>query len=104
MYLDQVIFLNKKIMELVEKLLIRSSHPPIIILQGDHGPKFKGAIDTDYAYQILNASYLPGLERSPFYETITPVNTFRVLFNEYFGAQYPLLEDQAALPDPLDSF
>jgi hypothetical protein len=104
MYLGQVIFLNKKIMELVDKLLIRSSHPPIIILQGDHGPKFKLAIDTDYAYQILNASYLPGLERSPFYETITPVNTFRVLFNEYFGGQYSLLEDRASLPDPLDSF
>jgi len=104
MYLDQLIFLNKKIMELVDKLLTRSPNPPIIIIQGDHGPKFDGSINTDYAYQILNASYLPGLESSPIYETITPVNTFRVLFNEYFGGQYPLLEDRAKLPDPLDTY
>lgn len=104
MYLDQLIFLNKKIMELVDELLNGSSHPPIIIIQGDHGPKFNGAIDTDYAYQILNASYLPGMESSPFYDSITPVNTFRVLFNEYFGGRYPLLEDRASLPDPLDTY
>lgn len=102
MYLDQLIFLNKKLTELVGTLLTRSSHPPIIILQGDHGAKFNLSIGTDYAYQILNAAYLPGLERNPFYETITPVNTFRVLFNEYFGGQYPLLEDRASLPDPIE--
>jgi hypothetical protein len=104
MYLDQLIFLNKKVMELVDKLLTGSPNPPIIIIQGDHGPKFEGSINTDYAYQILNASYLPGLESRPFYDTITPVNTFRVLFNEYFGGQYPLLEDRARLPDPLDTY
>ena len=27
------------------------------------------------------------------YPTISPVNTFRVLFNTYFGTNYPLLED-----------
>jgi hypothetical protein len=102
MYLDQLIFLNKRLTELVEALLARSPHPPVIILQGDHGAKFNLSIGTDYAYQILNAAYLPGLERSPFYETITPVNTFRVLFNEYFGGQYPLLEDRASLPDPIE--
>jgi len=24
---------------------------------------------------------------------ISPVNTFRLIFNHYFGADYPLLED-----------
>ena len=104
MYLDQLIFLNKKVMELVDTLLTDSPEPPIIIIQGDHGPKFDGSIDTDHAYQILNTAHLPGLDGNPFYETITPVNTFRVLFNEYFGGQYPLLEDRARLPDPLDTY
>ena len=103
MYLEQVLFLNKKITELVQELQTRSSHPPIIIVQGDHGPKFDGAIDTDHAYVILNAAFLPGLDEHPFYESITPVNTFRVLFNEYYGGQYPLLEDLASLPDPIET-
>ena len=102
MYLEQVLFLNKKFVELVDEILNRSPNPPIIIVQGDHGPKFNGAIDTDHAYVILNAAYLPGLERTPFYEKITPVNTFRVLFNVYFGGRYPLLEDRASLPDPIE--
>jgi hypothetical protein len=101
MYLDQVIFINKQFTELVQRLLARSPHPPIIIVQGDHGPKFGLDRGTEYAYRILNAAYLPGLERNPFYEAITPVNTFRVLFNEYFGGQYPLVED-VSLPDPLE--
>ncbi|MFN8461121.1 MAG: hypothetical protein U0X93_05055 [Anaerolineales bacterium] len=29
------------------------------------------------------------------YPTITPVNSFRVVFNNYFGTDYPLLDDIA---------
>ena len=29
------------------------------------------------------------------YPTITPINSFRVVFNSYFGTNYPLLEDQS---------
>jgi len=27
------------------------------------------------------------------YDNISPVNTFRLIFSQYFGADYPLLED-----------
>jgi hypothetical protein len=41
---------------------------------------------------ILNAYYFP--EKQPvFYPTITPVNTFRLLFDTYFDESYPLLDD-----------
>ncbi len=43
---------------------------------------------------ILNAYYFPGRESDLLYESITPVNTFRIVFNEYFDGQYPLLEDR----------
>jgi hypothetical protein len=29
------------------------------------------------------------------YDSISPVNSFRVVLNKYFGASYPLLEDIA---------
>ena len=29
-----------------------------------------------------------------FYDTITPVNTFRILFNNYFGDNFEILEDK----------
>ena len=40
---------------------------------------------------ILNAYYLPGADPRVFYPTISPVNSFRVVFNTYFGASLPLL-------------
>src|SRR6266849_1590823 len=43
---------------------------------------------------ILNAYYLPGGGSSALYDTITPANSFRVVFNYYFQAGLPLLEDK----------
>ena len=43
--------------------------------------------------KILNAYYLPDGGNKALYPTITPVNTFRVIFNTYFGGNYELLPD-----------
>jgi hypothetical protein len=43
---------------------------------------------------ILNAYYLPDFDHEQLYDEITPVNTFRVVFNQYFGTEYGLLRDQ----------
>jgi hypothetical protein len=40
----------------------------------------------------LNAYYLPKGYKD-LYDSITPVNSFRIILNEYFGASYPLLPD-----------
>ena len=43
--------------------------------------------------RIFNAYYFPG-GNERLYDSITPVNSFRIIFNSYFGADYPLLEDK----------
>ena len=49
----------------------------------------------DLRSAILTAAYLPGgSQDSRLYPSISPVNTFRVVFNRYFGARYPLLPDR----------
>ncbi len=91
-YLDNLEFVNKKVKVLIDTLLAKSDVPPIIILQGDHGVRW-----TEREYEqrlaILNAYYLPNGGDELLYETISPVNTFRVVFNYYFDADYELLED-----------
>ncbi len=98
-YHDQLAYLNTQVEKMVGEILDTSATPPIIIIQGDHGP---GAL-LDYEspkdscikerVSILNAYYLPeGTER--LYPTISPVNSFRVIFNAYFGANFPMLEDR----------
>jgi hypothetical protein len=73
----------------VDTILAESEVPPVIIIQGDHGPWLQ---PTDKRMRILAALYLPGHEEQ-LYPTITPVNFFRVVFNSYFGGDYELLED-----------
>ena len=89
-YRDQLTFLNRQLIPLLETLINESETPPIIILQADHGgvelaPKNR--------MKILNAYYLPENSSVDLYNQITPVNTFRVIFNRYFNGQYELLPD-----------
>ncbi len=96
-YRGQYIFITREIERLVDALLQESVREPIIILQSDHGirPHYTGIeeIGKDEWCKILNAMYLPGLDKTVLYDSISPVNTFRLIFNHYFGADYPLLED-----------
>ena len=34
------------------------------------------------------------------YDSVTPVNTFRLIFNYYFNTDLPLLEDKMYFTDP----
>jgi hypothetical protein len=99
-YLEQLKFANKKVIETVDTILSKSQRPPIIIIQSDHGERT--GIDWDnptkemirQGLNNLNAYYLPNDGRSSLYDNITPVNTFRVIFNEYFNADFELLDDR----------
>lgn len=100
-YRDQLIFTNKKVLETIDKILARSKTPPIIILQADHGswifldPENPENTNMKERFGILNAYYLPYGGDKLLYDSITPVNTFRLIFNYYFGASYEPLEDKS---------
>ena len=89
-YRDQVTYLNSVLIPLLKTLITSSETPPIIVIQGDHGGTESKQADR---MDILNAYYLPGDGSEALYENISPVNTFRVILNEYFGGDYALRED-----------
>ncbi len=92
---DQVTYLDQRVLGIVDSLIHDSSQPPVIIIQGDHGvSRLPGWEDT-----ILNAYYLPGSDRAGLYPSISPVNSFRVIIDRYFGGQLPLLPDQSCTMD-----
>ena len=91
-YPDQVTYINKRIEALVDLILRISVNPPIIIIQGDHGPAPFDVVER--RMKILNAYYFPD-NHEGLYPTITPVNSFRVIFNKYFLQDHPPLEDKA---------
>jgi hypothetical protein len=95
-YVDQVKFVSKEILDVVDTLIEDSKVPPVIIIQGDHGPLPDLAEDAAQRMPVLNAYYLPGIQMDKvLYPSITPVNSFRIVLNSYFGQDLPLLEDQS---------
>lgn len=95
-YVDQVKFVNAEILKVVDALIEKSDTPPIIIIQGDHGPLYDITVDPRYRMPILNAYYLPGIQMDKvLYPSISPVNSFRVVLNSYFDQKLPLLEDKS---------
>ena len=100
-YRDQVIYINSRMMEIVPKIINNSATPPVIVIQGDHGPTV--ASSPRSRMSNLNAYFLPGANQSV-YPAITPVNTFRVIFNEYFGQNLELLDDVSLYSDYTDPF
>lgn len=88
-YLGQHRFMTKKVLELVDVLLKKSPTPPIIVLQSDHGQRGntgKDRIPVGNLWQdILNTYYLPGMKDKGLHQTFRPVDTFRLIFSDYFG-------------------
>jgi hypothetical protein len=82
---------------------------PVVVIQSDEGPhpvRFQNdedamvwpeATDTELGekFRILDAVYLPGEGADAELGSFTPVNTFRIIFDRYFGADLPLLPDRS---------
>jgi hypothetical protein len=112
-YLEQINFINRAITGVVDDLLANSSVPPIIIIQSDHGHRMQeepvaeqwGPAEIyQHVFPILNSYYLPGYAGDPIAPDITPVNTFRLIFDYYFGTDLGLLEEHNYYPDRYFSY
>jgi hypothetical protein len=97
-YLQQLKYINILTISTIDYITQNSNSTPIIILQADHGPA--AFIDNSPAtsclmerFSILNAYYFPDNNMRLLYSSISPVNTFRIVFNTYFGASLPILPD-----------
>jgi hypothetical protein len=100
-YGDQAAFITDRIEATIKQIMARSPEPPIIILQSDHGSELKLDVndvnntDVKERMRILNAYYFPERKYGGLYSGISPVNTFRVVLNTFFGAQIKLLTDRS---------
>jgi hypothetical protein len=100
-YVAQLQYLNTRLEEIIAAILAKPGTPPVIILQADHGPRStfiwenpssEGIHET---FSIFNAYCFPGKDYDSLYPGISPVNSFRVLFNLYFGFNYLLMPDES---------
>ncbi|MCI0862281.1 MAG: hypothetical protein J4N82_10145 [Chloroflexi bacterium] len=99
-YGDQAAFISSLVKLEIAEILARSEQPPIIVIQGDHGPgaylaPSKNDSNLKERFAILNAMHLPGEGADLLYPGITPVNTFRLILQEYFGVRLELIQDES---------
>jgi len=92
-YHDQVLYVNNRILPVIDTILSRTNGNVIIVLEGDHGPP--DAQEEQGHVKNLSAYYFPNRDYASLYPTISPVNIFRIVLTDYFGQSYPLLEDSS---------
>ncbi|HET9344739.1 MAG TPA: hypothetical protein VFO05_03475 [Candidatus Limnocylindrales bacterium] len=106
----QLDYTNSRLRSFISSLLAKpADQQPIIILQADEGPwpeayginkyGFDWATATDreveMKFGIMNAWYVPGgTDALGLRQDQTAINTFPVLFDRYFGLDYPMLPDR----------
>ncbi|MBK0404374.1 sulfatase-like hydrolase/transferase [Adhaeribacter sp. BT258] len=100
-YVEQLKFLNKKLLQTLDTIFANSNKPPIVIIQSDHGARLNCHINNIDAsnhfesFANLSAFYFPDQDTSNLYQEISPVNIFRVVLNKYFNSNLPLLPDKS---------
>lgn len=123
-YAEEVAGLNVVLLDALDRLLAASPEPPVILVMGDHGPRPDGYNrGWDWAGEqvlgpdgsigaktrrpgagtpaflkewmgILHAAYLPG-QAEGFHDSISPVNSLRLVCSAYLGLDLPPLPDRS---------
>jgi hypothetical protein len=111
-YLESLRYANTRSLELIDR--IQAAYPkdeqPIIVFQADEGPGPPGwnpntkehfdwtkapLSSLDLKFGIFSSYYLPGLKDTGLYPEMSTVNSFRLVFNKYFGTTYSMLPDRS---------
>ena len=104
-YREQVEVLNRELERIIEAILDKADTTPVIVLQADHGPDSNNG-RLGYVQErmtILNSLLLPG-GKEAMYPHMTPVNTFRLVFNQLFGGDYKRLPDRALYSEYMEPY
>lgn len=99
-YVEQLQFVNDRILQVVDAILANSSLPPVIILQSDHGSALSVSLTSSQAtcvrerFSAFAAYSLPNVDPGKVPSDMAAVNVFRLILNEYFDANLPFLESR----------
>jgi hypothetical protein len=93
-YLDYLPYTNSKVKELITTIKKNTRGQAVILFMSDHGMR---SLETrsrmaNY-FNNQNAVYFPDRDYTAFYDSISNVNQFRVVFNKLFRLNLPILND-----------
>jgi hypothetical protein len=93
MSLQYQVYANKVITKFISRLQNETGGRAVVLLMSDHGSHGVSEEPGKLPFYNLNAVYLPQKNYQGWYNGISNVNQFRVLFNTLFHEQIPLLPD-----------
>lgn len=92
-YLQYLVYTNHRIYAFLRQLKRQTRGKAVILLMSDHGCRGAMRKDKALAWANFNAVYLPDRQYNGWYDGMTNVNQFRVLFNALFDQRMPMLRD-----------
>ena len=107
-YLEQLDFVTQKAMVMIAGIKQRAQRPYVVILQSDEGPYatdlFNSQAEADRHFsreeqyeihgRILYALYAPAVPPGELHQALSPVNTFRLVYNAYFRDTFEILDNR----------
>jgi hypothetical protein len=94
LYLQYLVYTNKRITKFINDLFTATEGKAAIIIMSDHGYRDAHSIpDKNFSFENFNAVYLPNRDYHLWYDSVSNVNQFPLLFNTLFGQQIPLKPD-----------
>jgi len=91
-------YASRKMFEVVNAILTHKKSNAIIVLLGDHGYRNnKLTYNSPLRCANLNAVYFPDRDYRSLYDSVTSVNTVRIVMNKALGTQYQLVPDSSQL-------
>lgn len=92
-YLQYLVYTNRRMVDFLHRLKQQTGGKAVILLMSDHGCRGTARKDNKLSWANFNAVYVPGGQYAGWYDGMTNVNQFRVLFNTLFHQNMPMLKD-----------
>ncbi|THU30439.1 hypothetical protein FAM09_30240 [Niastella caeni] len=101
-YLDQLIFARQLLKSAINTIFKKDTLNKIIVVAGDHGFRDYGTSDKiPQTFENLHAIYFYDKNYQSLHDSLTPVNTFRIVLNQYFQEHLvPLRDTSIFVYDP----
>jgi len=95
-YFNQLLYTNRLLADFIPLVTKAGKRERIIIIEGDHGFRdYSVGISQEKNFMNLNTYYFSDHNYSALYDSISPVNSFRVILNKYFCQSFPMVRDSS---------
>lgn len=86
-------YTNKQLLYIIQSIKNKTKGKAVIVLQSDHGISDLDAAKKNDAFRNFTSFYFPDKDYSMLPDTMSNVNTFRIILNKYMHQKLPLIKD-----------